>query len=83
MGLYELGLDPADLLAADEAGSERSVRLCDAGAAQAAGSSGRRRAGSNGDRSTVRARPSAISSAIASPVAGAFRMPQTLWPVAT
>ena len=37
-----------------------------------------RRAGSNGERSTVRAFPSRISSAIASPVAGALRMPQTL-----
>src|SRR5262245_8358652 len=35
------------------------------------------------DRSTVRATPSTINSAIASPVAGAFRIPQTLCPVAT
>ena len=34
------------------------------------------------DRCSAR-RPSAMSSAIASPVAGALRMPQTLWPVAT
>ena len=39
--------------------------------------------GSNGAKSTVRAWPSMISSAIASPVAGALSMPQTLWPVAT
>jgi hypothetical protein len=31
----------------------------------------------------LRAAPSAINSARASPVAGALRMPQTLWPVAT
>ena len=43
-----------------------------------AGSKVARRAGSNGDRSTVRDVPSRISSAIASPVAGALRMPQTL-----
>jgi hypothetical protein len=45
-------------------------------------SNGSRRAGSNGDRSTTLAAPSTIRSAIASPVAGALRMPQTLWPVA-
>lgn len=43
-----------------------------------AGSSGGRRAGSNGARSVVFAVPSAINSAIASPVAGALRMPHTL-----
>src|SRR5918993_1143830 len=43
----------------------------------------RKRAGSNADRSTVLAQPSSTNSAIASPVAGAFRMPQTLCPVAT
>ena len=47
------------------------------------GSSGRNRPGSNGARSTLRARPSAISSAMASPVAGPLRMPQTLCPDAT
>ena len=47
------------------------------------GLSGRSRVGSKGLRSVVRATPSAISSARASPVAGALRMPQTLWPVAT
>ena len=49
----------------------------------AAGSIGGRRLGSNGCRSTVCATPSTISSAIASPVAGALRIPQTLCPVAT
>jgi hypothetical protein len=43
----------------------------------------RNRSSANGDRSTVRAFPSTITSASASPVAGALRMPQTLWPVAT
>src|SRR4029077_9819016 len=43
---------------------------------------GGNRAGSKAERSTERARPSTISSAIASPVAGALRIPQTLWPVA-
>ena len=47
-----------------------------------AGSTGGIRAGLNGPRSTVRARPSTISSVTASPVAGALRMPQTLCPVA-
>ena len=47
------------------------------------GSRTARRAGSNGERSMVRAFPSRTSSATASPVAGALRMPQTLWPVAT
>lgn len=47
------------------------------------GSSARSRIGSNGARSMLRAAPSAINSARASPVAGALRMPQTLWPVAT
>jgi hypothetical protein len=47
------------------------------------GSSGWSRIGSKGVRSVLRAAPSAISSARASPVAGALRMPQTLWPVAT
>jgi hypothetical protein len=47
------------------------------------GSSGRSLTGSNGVRSVLRACPSAISSASASPVAGALRMPQTLWPDAT
>ena len=47
-----------------------------------AGSSARNRAGSNGDRSVLLAAPSAISSAKASPVAGALRIPHTLWPVA-
>jgi len=32
---------------------------------------------------TDRAAPSRMRSAIASAVAGAFKMPQTLWPVAT
>jgi len=40
------------------------------------------RTGSNAARSRV-ALPSTISSAIASPLAGPFSMPQTLWPVAT
>jgi hypothetical protein len=48
-----------------------------------AGSSGGKRRGANGARSTRCAPPSMISSAIASPVAGALSMPQTLWPVAT
>jgi hypothetical protein len=48
-----------------------------------AGSSVGSRAGSKRRRSTLPASPSVISSAIASPVAGALRMPQTLWPVAT
>jgi hypothetical protein len=48
-----------------------------------AGSSGGKRPGANGARSTRRAAPSMISSPIASPVAGALSMPQTLWPVAT
>jgi hypothetical protein len=47
------------------------------------GSSGRSRVGSKGVRSVLPATPSAISSARASPVAGALRMPHTLWPVAT
>ena len=47
--------------------------------AQAAG----RRAGSNRRRSTCSVAPATISSAIASPLAGALRMPQTLCPVAT
>jgi len=55
--------------------SERSRRR--------AGSSGSKRSGANGARSTCRAAPSRISSLIASPVAGALSMPQTLWPVAT
>ena len=55
--------------------SERSRRR--------AGSSGSKRPGANGARSTCRAAPSRISSLIASPVAGALSMPQTLWPVAT
>jgi hypothetical protein len=42
------------------------------------GSTARGRAGSNGAKSIVFAAPSRISSAIASAVAGAFRMPQTL-----
>jgi hypothetical protein len=46
-------------------------------------SRGGSRAGSNGDKSMVVAVPSRISSATASAVAGAFRMPQTLCPVAT
>jgi hypothetical protein len=46
------------------------------------GSTGGRRLGSNGRRSTLCATPSTISSAIASPVAGALRIPQTLCPVA-
>ena len=53
------------------------------GALQGAGLNRRRRAGAKGERSIERAARSRISSAIASPVAGAFRMPQTLWPVAT
>jgi hypothetical protein len=48
-----------------------------------AGSSGGKRLGAKGVRSTCRAAPSRISSLIASPVAGALSMPQTLWPVAT
>src|SRR4029453_4688519 len=47
------------------------------------GSSGRSLTGSNGVRSVLTALPSAISSASASPVAAALRMPQTWWPVAT
>jgi hypothetical protein len=43
-----------------------------------AGSNGGRRPGANGVRSTCRATPSRISSLIASPVAGALSMPQTL-----
>ncbi len=46
-------------------------------------SSGGSRPGSKRDRSSVRPTPSMISSVIASPVAGALRMPQTPWPVAT
>ena len=46
-------------------------------------SNGLSRPGSKCARSTWAARPSRISSAIASPVAGALSMPQTLWPVAT
>jgi len=46
------------------------------------GSSGRSLSGLNGLRSTVRVAPSSTSSAIASPEAGAFSMPHTLWPVA-
>jgi hypothetical protein len=42
-----------------------------------------RRAGLKDERSTDRVAPSRINSAIASPVAGALRIPQTLWPVAT
>jgi 7-keto-8-aminopelargonate synthetase-like enzyme len=49
----------------------------------ASGSTGGRRFGSNRRRSTLCATPSTISSAIASPVAGALRIPQTLCPVAT
>jgi hypothetical protein len=48
-----------------------------------AGSSGGKRPGANGARSTRRASPSMISSPIASLVAGALSMPQTPWPVAT
>src|SRR5215469_14029777 len=47
------------------------------------GSKRRRRIGSKGVKSLIRVTPSPISSAKASPVAGALRMPQTLWPVAT
>jgi len=36
-----------------------------------------------GLRSMLRATPLTINSARASPVAGALRIPQTLWPVAT
>ena len=46
-----------------------------------AGSAGSR-AGENAARSTVLGLP-VMSSAIASPLAGPFSMPQTLWPVAT
>jgi hypothetical protein len=53
------------------------------GVARSPGLRAGRRAGSKGARSIVFAAPSRISSAIASAVAGAFRMPQTLWPVAT
>ena len=45
--------------------------------------SGASRAGSKGARSTAGLSPSAISSATASPVAGAFSIPHTLWAVAT
>src|SRR5277367_154548 len=45
-----------------------------------AGSKGDMRRGLNGVKSTVWAMPSTISSAIASPVAGALRTPQTLCP---
>jgi tetratricopeptide (TPR) repeat protein len=48
-----------------------------------AGSSGGSRPGAKAPRSTWRAAPSSSSSLIASPVAGAFNMPHTLWPVAT
>jgi hypothetical protein len=41
-----------------------------------------RRAGSKAERSTALVVPSRIRSATASPVAGASRIPQTLWPVA-
>ena len=41
------------------------------------------RAGSNGARSTLDDTPSQSSSAIARPLAGAFSIPQQLWPVAT
>ena len=43
---------------------------------------GSSRAGSNGERSTLDDTPSHSSSAIALPLAGAFSMPQQLWPVA-
>jgi len=49
----------------------------------APGAAGGNRAGSKAARSTVALAPSTISSASASPVAGAFRIPQTLWAVAT
>jgi hypothetical protein len=42
-----------------------------------------KRAGSNADRSTLLLLPRTMSSAIASPVAGPFRMPQQECPVAT
>ena len=48
-----------------------------------AGSSGGKRPGANGARSMRCAAPSRINSLIASPVAGALSMPQTLWPAAT
>jgi len=48
-----------------------------------AGSSGGKRPGANSARSTRCAAPSRINSLIASPVAGALSMPQTLWPAAT
>ena len=48
-----------------------------------AGSKAGKRPGLKGFKSAVWAAPSTISSAIASPVAGALRMPQTLCPVAT
>ncbi len=48
-----------------------------------AGSSAGSRPSSKADKSTCCAAPSVISSAMASPVAGALRMPQTLCPVAT
>jgi hypothetical protein len=47
------------------------------------GASGFIRSKANGVRLIVCAAPSRMSSAMASPVAGAFRMPQTLCPVAT
>ena len=83
-GAVRTGPGPRRSAAADEAGLNGVPAMirCRRGA-DSPGSSGGRREGSNGDRSTERARPSAISSAIASPVAGAFRMPQTLCPVAT
>src|SRR5262245_5293972 len=43
---------------------------------------GSARCGANEERSTQCVCPSTISSAIARPLAGAFRMPQQLWPVA-
>ena len=46
------------------------------------GSSGLSRSGAKADRSIVLVWPVVISSATASPVAGAFSMPQTEWPVA-
>jgi hypothetical protein len=46
-------------------------------------SNGATRAGSKAARSKLRAAPSKINSLTASPVAGALRIPQTLWPVAT
>jgi uncharacterized protein len=63
-------------------GAERGEPANGAGAAAGAQASAGSRSGRKGDRSTFEVLPSRMSSASASPVAGALRMPQTLCPVA-